>query len=72
MVVKENHLRLTLASLDHRLGRLDDVADSLLQAVALMQARRPSTDSLDVCFLCNDIDIHSFSYIPRVKKVIFK
>lgn len=36
MNVKENHLRLTLATLDHRMSRIDEVADSLVQAVRLL------------------------------------
>ena len=57
MVVKENHLRLTMAALDHRMSRIDEVADSLLHAVSLITSsgRRGrhggSQDSLDVRFL---------------------
>ncbi|XP_035824941.1 transient receptor potential cation channel trpm [Aplysia californica] len=36
MNVKENHLRLTLATLDHRMSRIDEVADSLVHAVRLL------------------------------------
>ena len=57
MVLKENQLRLTLATMDHRMSRIDEVADNLLHAVSLLTStgRRGrhggSQDSLDVSFL---------------------
>ena len=56
MNVKENHLRLTLASLDHRMSRLDEVADSMMQAARLLAISTSrgqslgSQDSLEVSY----------------------
>lgn len=53
MNVKENHLRLSLSSLDHRMNRIDDLENSLDEAIRIIKLMSSkevhgSQESLDV------------------------
>lgn len=37
MNIKENHLRLSLGSLDHRMSRIDDLEGSLNEAIRIIK-----------------------------------
>lgn len=60
MNMKENHLRLSLGALDHRISRIDSLEDSLFEAIKVIKLLtnkedEDSDDSQDVrpSFTCN-------------------